>query len=348
MRISLVFLLAVGSPILSVLAAEDPSKVSEVISTYNPKESARTPKAIADAGAAFLKALPEKRKKEAALSFDSDEKAKWTNVPPRGEEGGVRLGDLDQEHIRLACDLLHAVMSTQGYEKSRNIMLADDKLLRNGKPRPGFGAANFWLAIFGEPSAEKPWAIQFDGHHVAVNITLAAEKMSLSPTFIGTQPHRYPLNKKEIVPMCGEVEDAYAFVGALSKEQKEKALVAEKRGGIKTAAGKDGFIPKPTGLKCDALDEKQQKALLKLIRQWVDDLPKRQADARIKEIAGQIEDTHFAWSGPTEPGSDMSYIIQGPSLIIEYGCQDLGGKPLDHLHSMYRDPTNEYGAGILK
>jgi len=126
MRISLVFLLAVGSPILSVLAAEDPSKVSEVISTYNPKESARTPKAIADAGAAFLKALPEKRKKEAALSFDSDEKAKWTNVPPRGEEGGVRLGDLDQEHIRLACDLLHAVMSTQGYEKSRNIMLADD------------------------------------------------------------------------------------------------------------------------------------------------------------------------------------------------------------------------------
>ena len=32
-----------------------------------------------------------------------------------------------------------------------------------------------------------------------------------------------------------------------------------------------------------------------------------------------------------------------PSLIIEYACQDLGGNPLDHLHTMYRDPTNEYG-----
>ena len=339
--------LAFSGSVQLAIAAEHPSKVSEVIATYTPKTGERTPQAIADAGTAFLNALPEERKKEAALPLESNERAKWTNVPPRGEVGGVRLGDLDKEHIQLACDLLNAVMSTQGYEKSRNIMLADDKLLPNGKPRPGFGAANYWLAVFGEPSAETPWAIQLDGHHIAVNITLAGENISLSPTFIGTQPHKFPLNNKEIVPMDGEVDDAFAFVATLTDEQKAKAVVADRRGNVQTAAGKDGFIPEPKGLKCDGLNEAQQKALLKLITNWVNDLPQKQAEARMKDIAPQLKDSHFAWSGPTSPGSDISYILQGPSLIIEYSCQDLGGNPLDHLHSMYRDPTNEYGKRIV-
>lgn len=332
---------------LPSFAGTHPSVVSEVIATYSPKDCDDSAAAIAAVGNAFLDAIPEARKKEALLPIDSDERAKWTNVPPRGEVGGVRLGDLDKEHIKLACDLLNAVMSQQGYEKSRNIMLADDQLLPNGKPRPGFGAANYWLAIFGEPSAEKPWAIQFDGHHIAVNITLAGEKIGLSPTFIGTQPHKFPLNDKEIVPMDGEVANAFAFVGSLTEEQLKSAVVAEKRANVQTAAGKDGFVPERKGMKCDALTETQKEALLKLVTNWVNDLPKKQAEARMKEIASQLGDSHFAWSGPTAPGSDMSYILQGPSLIIEYACQDLGGKPLDHLHSMYRDPTNEYGARML-
>jgi hypothetical protein len=226
-------------------------------------------------------------------------------------------------------------------------MLGDDQLLPNGKPRPGFGAANFWLAVFGEPSAEKPWAIQLDGHHIAVNITLVGEQIAMSPTFIGVQPHKFPFKGKEIVPMAYEVEDAFAFVGALDDEQKNSAIVAEKRADVQTAAGKDGFIPEAKGLKCDSLTEAQTNALLKLIAHWVNDLPAKQAEARMKEIAGQIKDCHFAWSGPTAPGSDISFILQGPSLILEYACQDLGGKPLDHLHSMYRDPTNEYGSRIV-
>lgn len=302
---------------------------------------------MAAAGAAFLEALPEARRAEAALPFTSDERARWTNVPPRGEEGGVRLGDLDMEHVRLACDLLRAVMSAQGYEKSRNVMLADDRLLPNGKPRPGFGAANFWLAVFGEPSAERPWAIQLDGHHIAVNITVAGARMSLSPTFIGTQPHRFALAGGDVVPMAGETADAFAFIATLNEEQLGQAVVAEKRGDLQTAAGKDGFVPETAGLKCATLTDTQKAALLKLAGHWVNDLPREQAAARMKEVAAQLSEAHFAWSGPTRPGSDVSYILQGPSLIIEYGCQDLGGKPLDHLHSMYRDPTNEYGKRIL-
>lgn len=35
--------------------------------------------------------------------------------------------------------------------------------------------------------------------------------------------------------------------------------------------------------------------------------------------------------------------IQRPHLVIEYAPQRLGGDPALHVHTMYRDPTNDYG-----
>ena len=67
---------------------------------------------------------------------------------------------------------------------------------------------------------------------------------------------------------------------------------------------------------------------------------------RMRALAAEVDDMRLAWSGPTAAGSDASYVIQGPTLIIEYAGQDLGGDPLDHLHTMYRDPTNEYGGQL--
>ena len=66
------------------------------------------------------------------------------------------------------------------------------------------------------------------------------------------------------------------------------------------------------------------------------------------EIEKALNETTFAWNGAIQVNSDISYIIQGPSLIIEYACQGRGNQALEHLHSMYRDPTNEYGMQIGK
>ena len=47
------------------------------------------------------------------------------------------------------------------------------------------------------------------------------------------------------------------------------------------------------------------------------------------------------------PGSNVTayYRIQGPHLVIEYAPQ--GGDPAMHIHTMYRDPTNDYGAKLI-
>ena len=48
-----------------------------------------------------------------------------------------------------------------------------------------------------------------------------------------------------------------------------------------------------------------------------------------------------------EAGSNVTayYRIQGPHLVIEYAPQQ--GEPALHIHTMYRDPTNDYGARII-
>ena len=158
--LSLLFLLI---PYLSAApVGKYPSLPSKVLSNYKPKIAGdRTPESLAKSASTFLSSLNKELKSQAALPYNSKEKGKWTNVPPRGPQGGVRLGDLNESQIKKALDFLRTVLSEQGYNKAINIPLADDRLLRNGERRPGFGAEDYWLAIFGKPSTKKPWGLQF-------------------------------------------------------------------------------------------------------------------------------------------------------------------------------------------
>ena len=58
-----------------------------------------------------------------------------------------------------------------------------------------------------------------------------------------------------------------------------------------------------------------------------------------------------SWRGPTshEPNRNGTayYRIQGPRLFIEFSPQGVGGDPSNHVHTMYRDPTNDYARALL-
>ncbi|MEM8955066.1 MAG: DUF3500 domain-containing protein [Verrucomicrobiota bacterium] len=330
-----------------VFAEPYPSLPSEVLSTYIPETGEAATAAEMSARAEhFLTLLDDSLLQQAALPFDSPEKSRWTNTPPRGPQGGVRLGDLNREQLQAACELLASVLSPQGYGKAINIPLADDRLLNNGQRRPGFGAEDYWMAIFGEPSPDSHWAIQLDGHHLAINLSILGDEMSLSPTFIGTQPRDFQQGAETIAPMESKDEGALKLMEMLSEEQREQALIGDTRSNLVAGAGRDGFVPEPIGLLCEQFDPDQRAALKDLIELYVGDLPDSAAEKRMKELESELDDMTFAWWGPVESGGDFSYRIQGPSLIIEYAGQDLGGDPHNHLHSIYRDPTNEYGARL--
>ena len=345
--LSLLFLLI---PYLSAApVGKYPSLPSKVLSNYKPKIAGdRTPESLAKSASTFLSSLNKELKSQAALPYNSKEKRKWTNVPPRGPQGGVRLGDLNESQIKKALDFLRTVLSEQGYNKAINIPLADDRLLRNGERRPGFGAEDYWLAIFGKPSTKKPWGLQFDGHHIAINLAFHGNRMSMSPTFIGTQPREFQLGDNKIIPMALEAPSGLKLHNSLNDEQKKKATIGSKRANLIAAAGRDGFVPDQIGISCKGFNEAQRKALFDVIKVYIGDLPQPFLKKRIEELTAEIDTMSFAWWGPAKEKGDFSYRLQGPSLIIEYAGQDLGGDPHDHLHSMYRDPTNEYGARLGK
>ena len=71
-----------------------------------------------------------------------------------------------------------------------------------------------------------------------------------------------------------------------------------------------------------------------------------EATARIAAAAQALVTTldEPGRSGPTSNGSVAYFRIQGPTLVIEYAPQG----NVDHIHTIYRDPTNDYGAKFTR
>lgn len=319
------------------------SDASYFVGTHTPDFSPRTAEQLAEAGRAFIAALGDELRQRGALPIDDPERREWTNLPPRPDAGGVRLGELNEAQLKATCDLMAALFSRAGYEKFCQIMLGDDQLLDNGRPQQGFGTVDFAVMVFGQPSPDEPWAFQLDGHHLGVNITVRGAELFLSPSFVGAQPEEFTIGDRKYRPFAGEVDDAYGLIGLLSDPQRVQAVLTHERGGLRSGPGQDGIVPPAEGVECKSFDDTQQKALWKLIQNWVDILPPAQAASRMQQLRQELDQMRFSWNGQVDPRSDMSYAIQSPTLIIEFSCQGRGDRPLDHLHSIYRDPTREYG-----
>jgi len=210
-----------------------------------------------------------------------------------------------------------------------------------------FGASLYYISILGTPSAKAPWMLQFGGHHLALNITIAGERGVLTPTLTGAQPALYIIDGKTVRPLGQESDKAIALLHALDDSQKKQAILSYRLADLVLGPGQDGMTIQPEGLKASAMNERQRAMLLDLISEWAGIVHESAADARMAELKADIGETWFAWSGPVTvtPGSNITayYRIQGPHLVIEYAPQRLGGDPALHVHTMYRDPTNDYG-----
>jgi hypothetical protein len=331
-------------PPAPVAAAEEPK---------DEKPAAPTPRAV-DAANAFLDSLDAKQKEKAQLAFDSDKKANWSNLPVTFvARNGVKLGDLTKEQREKAMGVVAAVLSKEGYQKVVDIMDGDQKLLDNpakGKGKDGgkgpmFGRDLYYLAIFGTPSETRPWMVQFGGHHLGVNVTVVGKHFVLTPTHTGTQPALFKRGEADVRPLGRESDTAYKLMDALDEKQRKLAIIGEKaQGELVLGPGRDGRTVDPKGIKGSELTKEQQALLLDVARAWVEIVEPDAAAARMAEIREAVGETYFAWSGPTEKGKAAYFRVQGPSVVIEYAPQ--GGT--DHIHTVIRNPKDEYGAGSSK
>ena len=307
----------------------------------------QTPRGVAAAGA-FLDALDAKQREKALYEFGSTQKSRWSNLPVRMvRRNGIRLGDLTKPRT-LAMDAVAAVLSKSGYQKIVDIVDADQKLAdqegQNG-PDAMFGADQYYLAIFGKPSATAPWMLQFGGHHLGLNVTVIGKHFVLTPTHTGAQPTLFERNGKEVRPLGVENDTAFKLVNALDEKQQAQAIIGKRaQQELLLGPGRDGRkLPPPRGVKGSALTAEQQAMLLDVIGAWVTIVEPDAAAARMAEIKSKIGETYFAWSGPTTKGSAAYFRIQGPAVVIEYAPQRGTG----HIHTVIRNPNDDYGVALL-
>ena len=303
-----------------------------------------TPKIVASAND-FLAALDSSQTSKVLFDFnDEKQRARWSNLPttmvPRA---GLKMGELTEAQRSAAFKLLASVLSRTGYEKVQAIMDGDEVLKTGSGGRGGmFGRDLFYISILGKPSLKDPWMLQFGGHHLALNVTVVGSEDILTPSLTAAQPAKYTLNGKVVRPLGAENDKAFALVNALDEGQRKQAILNYKVADLVLGPGKDGKTIQPEGIKGSALDAKQQAMLLDLAGEWTGLVNDHAATAKMAEIKTNLADTWFAWSGPTTNGSPAYFRVQGPTLVIEYAPQPLGGDPTMHIHTIYRDPTNDY------
>jgi hypothetical protein len=294
---------------------------------------------------AFLETLDAKQRDKVLLAFDSAKKPSWSNLPvtmvPRN---GLRLGELTKPQRAAALDALAAVLSKEGFQKVIDIMNADDQLVQGNDNRMRFGTENYYLAIFGTPSTTKPWMVQFGGHHLGLNVTIVGKDSVVTPTHTGTQPDSFTRDGKTVRPLGQENDLAFKLVNMLDAEQQKQAVLGAKPINLVLGPGQDGKTIRPEGLKCAALKEDQRAVLMDLIGAWVHILPSDAASSRLAALKAKLDETYFAWYGPTTKGSAVYFRIQGPSLLIEYAPQG----STNHIHTIIRDFSNDYGKALIK
>jgi hypothetical protein len=262
------------------------------------------------------------------------------------EHRGLRMGDLKPTQRDAVMNLLATALSKMGYAKVVGIVESDEVLKQestSGAPR--FGRDEYYLSFMGKPSTTEPWMIQFGGHHLALNITIAGKEGVLTPSLIAVQPAKFTLNGKTVRPMGRETDKALELIQALTDEQRKQAILGSQMRDLVLGPGHDGETIQPEGIQASLLNEGQRKLLLELAAEWSGIIHDTAAAKKMQEIQAHLADTWFAWSGPLEAGKAY-FRIQGPTVIIEYAPQKLGGDVTMHLHSMYRDPTNDYGRNV--
>ncbi len=313
------------------------------------KDSDATGKTVA-AAKAFLATLDDAGRAKVSLVFNSELKSRWTNLPvgAANPRNGVRWGDLSAAQREAAMKLLATALSKPGLQKVKEIMEGDE-VLRVGASgrsgRPIFGRDEYFLALLGAPSLTEPWMLQFGGHHLAINLTMAGKANVMTPTLPAAQPATFQLNGETVRPLGRESDKGFALINALDATQQKQAILPYQVKNLVLGAGEDGKTILPEGIKVSALKKAQQEQLWDVVYEWVGILNDEAAAKKMAEIKANLNETFFAWSGPTTKGSAAYYRIQGPTLLIEFSPQ---GGNTEHLHTIYRDPTNDYGARLVK
>lgn len=316
---------------------------------------------VRKAAVAFLAGLTAEQRAKTKFPVDDPEWRKWMNQHFYIRQG-VSFLEMDARQRELGFGLLRASLSANGLKLSRDIMKLNETLGEmNNNNFVEYGEWRYHITVMGEPSKDKPWGWQIDGHHLIINYFVLGDQVVMTPTFVGSEPVIAPLGKyKGTAILQEEPKLGLALLRSLDDGQKKKAILetAKPANNNVGEAFKDNVVLDYAGVRGAEMNATQKKALTGLIAKYVGNMDDGHAKVKMEEVEKHLDRTYFAWIGGTGDDSVFYYRIHSPVILIEFDHQRPAGLRAqmksqepnkEHVHVVIRTPNgNDYGKDLLR
>ncbi len=299
------------------------------------------------AATTFLGALSADQKKAATYPLTDKERENWNFVPIA--RNGLSFKNTSTSVQALGFALLRTGLSHTGVAKAQAIMQLELILKEQEKDVAGRrDPTNYFVTIFGEPSANKSWGWRFEGHHMSFNFTVVDGKhVFFAPSFMGTNPAEVRSGPRKGERVLAADEDlGLALINSLDDAQKKKAIFAEKAlTEVVTKNNKRVQPLAPVGISATDLTPPQREKLIALVKHYLNRFrPELAADANARIRTSGPDKITFAWAGGLDRTKQTYYRIQTPDYLIEFDNSQGGG---NHIHSTVRDFKGDFGHDLL-
>ncbi|MET8065459.1 DUF3500 domain-containing protein [Micromonospora sp. NPDC005686] len=302
------------------------------------------PEQMRTAAAAFLAALDEPARDAARHALDDEPARRWLEYRPRPRPG-VTLAGLDVTARKTAHRLLATALSPAAYAQAMTVMALEEVLDRAEDWRRGRHSGDYQVAIFGDPARDDRWGWRFEGHHLSVSMTVAGDRVSPAPVFLGANPATVRHAGRPVTRPLGPEEDlARELLDALGPDGRAAAIIAAEAPADIISATRATAPDRldPLGVPRGRLGPTGRALLDRLVALYLDRLPPELAAREAARLDGG--ELHFAWAGPVQPGRRHYYRVQGEDLLIEYDNTTDDG---NHAHTVLRRPAGDFGADVL-
>ncbi|GID92616.1 hypothetical protein Adi01nite_20280 [Amorphoplanes digitatis] len=288
--------------------------------------------------AAALLATPDGAR--AAAPFADDAARRWIEYRPRPRPG-LSIADLGRTARKAAHRLLATALSPPAYAQAMTVLALEEILDRREGWARGRHSEDYHVIVFGAPSDDE-WGWRFEGHHLSVSMTVAGDRVSPAPVFLGANPARVDTGGRVVLrPLAVEEDLAHELLRAMPAALRRRAVIADRApSDVRSATNPASTVLTPHGVPRADLRPGERALLDQLIAVHLGRLPDDLAAA----LDPTGSDVHFAWEGPPGPGTRHYYRIQADDLLIEFDNTSEDG---NHAHSVLRRPRGEFGGDIL-
>jgi hypothetical protein len=230
----------------------------------------------------------------------------------------------------------------EGHHISINYAIADGRIIA---PTPTFFGTNPAESPLGTVSSLRPLAGVEDLARQLLH-ELSADQRSGTVIAPVAPPDIVTANRPRIIedalplptPLLFGWEMTSDEQASVEKQWRELGFTDEQQQAIR-------YTSTPKGIPATAMNASQRQVLDALIQEYIARMPDEIAEIERAMYGGEgLSQVHFAWAGGFERRQPHYYRLQGPRFLVEY---DNTQNNANHIHTVWRDPLNDFGADLL-